>query len=547
MVERALLHGGGSNRRTFLLAAFALTGTLLGGRRAAAWIPSEATTSAGRVQGYFSAGIHVFKGVPYAASTTNTRFAAPIPPKPWSGLRPAWQWPAECPQHNPPAGGDVGELFRINNEWTAPQSEDCLALNIWTPGLRDGTKRPVMVWLHGGGFTVGSGSSELYDGANLCNKGDVVVVTLNHRLNLFGYLHLAGTGASERFVDSGNAGMLDIVEALRWIADNIAEFGGDPGNITIFGQSGGGAKVSTLLAMPAARGLFHKAIIQSGPGVRAIDPEDAERITAKVFRQLELDPRKPEALLALPMEALKKVLSTAGADAMGQLRLGPVVDGRSLPRHPFDPAAPAISANVPVLIGCTSDEATSIFGPGDPSFFTLAESDLPGRVAAILGAVAGEAIAAYRAQQPQAAPSRVYISILSDHIMRRGSIEIAERKAAQNAAPAYLYWFKKPSPRFGGKYGALHGIDIPYVFDNVDLAKPLLGEDPSRYPLAQACSAAWIAFARTGNPNTPELPAWRPYSVRDRATMVLDDACRLAVDPDPAVRTVLSKAPHWVF
>jgi para-nitrobenzyl esterase len=367
------------------------------------------------------------------------------------------------------------------------------------------------------------------------------------RLNLFSYLHLAGTGASERFVDSGNAGMLDIVEALRWIADNIAEFGGDPGNVTIFGQSGGGAKVSTLLAMPAARGLFHKAIIQSGPGVRAIDPEDAERITAKVFRQLELDPRKPEALLALPMEALKKVLSTAGADAMGQLRLGPVVDGRNLPRHPFDPAAPAISANVPVLIGCTSDEATSIFGPGDPSIFTLAESDLPGRVAAILGAVAEEAIAAYRAQQPQAAPSRVYISILSDHIMRRGSIEIAERKAAQNAAPAYLYWFKKPSPHFGGKYGALHGIDIPYVFDNVDLAKPLLGEDSSRYPLAQACSAAWIAFARTGNPDTPELPAWRPYSVRDRATMVLDDACRLAVDPDPAVRTVLSKAPHWVF
>jgi para-nitrobenzyl esterase len=547
MIERAWSHGGGSDRRTFLLTAFALAGTLLGGRRAAAWIPSEATTSAGRVRGYFAAGIHVFKGMPYAASTASTRFAAPIPAKPWSGLRPAWQWPAECPQHNPPAGGEVGDLFRINNEWTAPQSEDCLALNIWTPGLRDGMKRPVMVWLHGGGFTVGSGSSELYDGANLCKKGDVVVVTLNHRLNLFGYLHLAGAGAGERFVDSGNAGMLDIVEALRWIADNIAEFGGDPGNVTIFGQSGGGAKVSTLLAMPVAHGLFHKAIIQSGPGVRAIDPEGAEKITAKVFRQLGLDPRKPEALLALPMEELKKVLSTGGADAMGQMRLGAVVDGRNLPHHPFDPAAPATSANVPVLIGCTSDEATSIFGPADPSIFTIAEGQLSARVAAILGDVAEEAIAAYRAQQPQAAASGVYLSILSDHIMRRGSIEIAERKAAQNAAPAYLYWFKKPSPRFGGKYGAMHGIDIPYVFDNVDLAKSLLGEDSSRYALAQACSAAWIAFARTGNPTAPELPAWRPYTAGDRATMLLDDVCTLAVDPDPAVRTVLSRAAHWVF
>ena len=547
MIERALPQGGGSSRRTFLVAACALTGTLLGGRRAAAWSPSEASTAAGRVRGYFAAGVHVFKGIPYAASTASTRFAAPIPPEPWSGLRSTGQWPAECPQHHPPARGEIGELFRINNEWTAPQSEDCLALNIWTPGLRDGMKRPVMVWLHGGGFTVGSGSSELYDGTNLCNKGDVVVVTLNHRLNLFGYLHLAGAGAKERFADSGNAGMLDLVEALRWVAGNIAEFGGDPDNVTIFGQSGGGAKVSTLLAMPAARGLFHKAIIQSGPGVRAIDPQDAEEITAKVCRQLEIDPRKPEALLTLPMEALRTVLSTGGADAMGQLRLGPVVDGRNLPQHPFDPAAPVISTNVPVLIGCASDEASSVFGPADPSIFSITEGNLTDRVAAVLGTIAGEAVAAYRAQQPQVAPSRLYISILSDHIMRRGSIEIAERKAAQNAAPAYLYWFKKPSPRFGGKYGAMHGIDIPYVFDNVDLAKPLLGEDPSRYPLAQACSAAWIAFARTGNPNTPELPAWRPYSVNDRATMLLDDACRLAIDPDPAVRTVLSRAAHWVF
>lgn len=539
--------GTGMDRRTILGGAAALAGASLAPRRAYAWVPSEAATGAGRVQGSFSAGVHVFKGIPYGSPTNETRFAPPLPVRPWSGLRRAAQWPAECPQHNPPPTGEAGELFHINNEWPGIQSEDCLALNVWTPALRDGGKRPVMVWLHGGGFTVGSGSSDLYDGTRLCNKGDVVVVTLNHRLNLFGYLYLAGLGTGDEFADSGNAGMLDIVEALRWVRANIAEFGGDPGNVTIFGQSGGGAKVSTLLAMPTAKGLFQRAIIQSGPGVRAIDPQDARTVTAEVLRRLGLAPAQAGRLKTIPVEDLVRALAGGGKDAMGQLRLGPVVDGRSLAQHPFDPTAPALSADIPVLIGSTADEATAIFGPGDPSIFTLQESDLLARLAPFLGPVAGEAIAAYRAQQPGATSSQLFIAIMSDHLMRRGSIEIAERRHARGGAPTFMYWFRKPSPRFGGKYGATHSIDIPYVFDNVDLEKSLLGDDPSRYPLAEACSAAWIAFARSGDPNTQELPEWRPYSPADRATMILGDRCELSVDPAPAVRTVLSKARPWIF
>ncbi len=546
IVKRANHLGSGLSRRRLMASTIALAAGGIAAR-AAAWVPSEALTTAGRVQGYFTAGVHIFKGVPYGAPTQQTRFAPPRPALPWSGLRIARQWPAECPQYNPPMGGEMGEMFHINNEWAAPQSEDCLALNIWTPGLDDGGKRPVMVWLHGGGFTVGSGSSELYDGTNLCNKGDAVVVTLNHRLNLFGYLYLAGLSKSEEFADSGNAGILDIVEALRWVRDNIAQFGGDPGNVTIFGQSGGGAKVSTLLAMPVARGLFHRAIIQSGPGVRAIDIEDANKVTAEVLRRLELAPAQLNRLKSLSTADLTRVLANGGGGAMGQLRLGPVVDGRTLTHHPFDPVAPEISADIPVMIGCTTDEATAVFGPGDASLFSLKQGDLVGRLTPFLGPVAGEAAAAYHARLPDASPSTLFFRILSDHVMRRGTVEIAERRFARGGAATHVYWFERPSPRFGGKYGALHSIDIPYVFDNVDLAKPLLGEDPGRYDLAQACSGAWLAFAKGGNPAAPGLPEWRPYTPADRATMVLDTPCRLAVDPVPELRTVLAKAKPWVF
>ncbi len=535
------------SRRRLMSSAIAVAATGLAVRRASAASSSEVSLAAGRLRGIQSADVHVFKGVPYAARSPGGRFLPARPAEPWQGVRAALQWPARCPQHNPPAAGEIGDMFRVMGDQPAAQSEDCLALNIWTRGLNDNSRRPVLVWLHGGGFTVGSGSSSLYDGTRLCRRGDVVVVTLNHRLNLFGHLSLAGLGFDPEYADSANVGMLDVVEALRWVQRNIGAFGGDPDNVTIFGQSGGGAKVSTLLAMPVAKGLFHKAIIQSGPGVRAIEPQQALEITAEVLRRLDLAPRDARRLLALPVEDLVRILGIRGNDAMGQLRLGPVVDGRSLTAHPFDPAAPAVSADVPLLIGTTTDEMTAIFGPSDPTIFDLREADLQQRTAALVGPIAAEVIAAYRAQRPAATPSALYSLIVSDHLMRRGTIEIAERRALLSRAPTYVYWFGRGSPRFGGKYGATHSIDLPYVFDNVDVAQSLVGDGPDPHVLAATVSSAWIAFARQGSPQAPDLPAWRPYTPADRATMLLADRCALLIDPVPAVRTTLSRAPRWVF
>jgi para-nitrobenzyl esterase len=299
--------------------------------------------------------------------------------------------------------------------------------------------------------------------------------------------------------------------------------------------------------MPAAKGLFHKAIVQSGPGVRAIEPADASKITAEVLRRLGLTPRDLGKLATLPTAQLARILAIKGNDAMGQLRLGPVVDGHNLPGHPFDPAAPALSADVPLLIGSTTDETTTIFGAGDPTLFNLAWGDLTPRLTPFLGPLAADVVREYRAQSPDAAPSGLYSLIMADFIMRRGTIEIAERRAALGRVPTFVYWFSKGSPRFGGKYGAPHGIEIPYVFDTVDLARPLLGDGSDRYPLAEACSAAWISFARHGTPAVPALPSWRPYTPADRATMILDDQSRLAIDPAPAIRGTLAKVPRWVF
>lgn len=501
-----------------------------------------AQTEAGRIAGSFVADIHSFKGVPYA-SAAGRRFLAPLPPRPWRGVREARQWGPQSPQFSPPLQGEVAAMERTNNPWRPVENEDCTVLNIWTPGLRDGGKRPVMVWLHGGGYSVGSGSSEVFDGTRLAQKGDAVVVTLNHRLNLFGYLYLGGLAGGAAFPDSGNVGMLDIVAALRWIRANIAEFGGDPDNVTIFGQSGGGGKVSTLLGMPGAAGLFHRAIIQSGPGVRAIPADEATDVTKGVLRQLNLGVDQIDRLVRLPAKTLVNAMATSSQP----FRLGAVLDGRNLPQHPFDPAAPAVSRNVPILIGTNGQEVTSFLGPNDPGMFTLREDEIVGRVRPLMGSHAEQAVAAYRAQLPDASPSDLYATLLSDLTMRRHSIELAERKVEQGGAPVFMYWFTKRTPVFGGKYGAPHGIEIPYVFDNVDIAKAATGTDESRYALAETCSAAWLAFARTGNPRTPALPAWRPYSARDRATMILDDRCQVVSDPLPAVRSVFNQLPPWKF
>ena len=410
-------------------------------------------TNLGKLRGVSTGGVYSFKGVPYGASTDGSmRFMPPVKPASWTGVRDAINLGPLAPQFVSSASGGsdirkaMGDIFGPGEI-----SEDCLVLNVWTPSLHRG-KRPVMVWLHGGGFTGGSDGAPTYDGTNLAHKRDVVIVGLNHRLNVFGYLYLGELGGA-KYADSGNVGMLDIVLALEWVRDNIARFGGDPGNVTIFGESGGGAKVSTLMAMPPAKGLFHKAIVESGSMLKATSREDANKSAEKFIAKLDITPDRIDDLQKLPMEKLLDAMrSLTGPNA---IRLGPVVDGRSLPRNPFDPDAPAQSADVPMLIGTNGTESSLLLGLGDPSLFSLNEVDMRSRLKSYLhledDAKLDSIIATYQKDRPGASPSEIYFAVTTDRMMRMNAITQAERKVAQGAAPAYMYIFAWRTPVLDGK------------------------------------------------------------------------------------------------
>jgi para-nitrobenzyl esterase len=494
-------------------------------------------TTGGRLRGTSAGDLHVFRGIPYSSAPLGRRrFQPPAAPAPWSGVRDCTSFGARSIQ---PAAGlglapEIGALLLLAPP--PPMSEDCLFLNISTPALSDGRKRPVMVWLHGGAFISGSGASPLYDGSSLARREDVVVVTLNHRLGLLGYLYLAELGGGS-FEASGNAGMLDIVAALRWLRDNIAAFGGDPGNVTLFGESGGGAKISVLMAMPAARGLFHKAIIQSGPAVEMMAPADATAVARRVMEQLGLDPKKPEALLESRVEDLLEsqgvILRSRGPlDFAKRRKIGfnPVVDGRHLPGGPFAPAAPAISAGIPMMIGTNKDEMALFFGlaswlekPGEADLQRLAERAIGERAPAV--------VAAYRRARPDASPRDLFIAITSDQGMRIPSLLMADRKLAQNAAPVYVYLFTWETPALDGRLKSCHALEIPFVFETVEKAARFTGGSPASLGLARTMSRSWAAFARSGNPNHDGLPPWPVYSSERRPTMIFDERCRVEEDP----------------
>jgi para-nitrobenzyl esterase len=411
-------------------------------------------------------------------------------------------------------------------------SEDCLFLNVWTPGLDD-ARRPVMVWLHGGGFANGSGGAAMYDGAALARKGDLVTVTLNHRLNVFGYLHL-GEAFGPEYAESGVAGMLDIVQALEWVRDNIAAFGGDPDNVTIFGESGGGWKVSLLMAMPRARGLFHKAIIQSGPGLTAKPVAEAAETARRLLGDLGVS--TPEALAALPTETI----SYASVKVPGEvMRLySPVLDGTAIPRHPFEPDASPLNADVPVLIGTNKDENT-LFLFSHPKFGSFTEADIAKQAKAAVGERAEALVAALRRAYPDYSDTHIHAAVGTASGMWGGSLKLAERKAAQGRAPVWMYLLAWETPVAKGRLKSPHAVEIPLVFDNVEKARNFVGrgEEPQR--VSDQMSAAWLAFARTGDPNAAGLPPWPAYEPDRRATMVFNVESHVEDDPLPEVRKAL--------
>lgn len=535
--RRRTRYVNGVDRRSFIGSGLAAAGLAAGGPFARtlaqdvrlATESRPVTTSAGRVRGVvLPGGVNAFYGIPYGAPTSGSnRFMPPADPEPWTGERPADLVGNRAPQDE---SGPISEVYALDRR--EPMGEDCLNLNVFTPALSRGD-RPVMVWLHGGGYSSGSGNWLLYDGARLALSQDVVVVPVTHRLNVFGFLHLAELG-DERFAESSNVGMLDIVHALRWVRDNIDRFGGDPGNVTIFGQSGGAGKVSTLMAMPSAEGLFHRAIAMSGSEISGVPLERAVETSERFMA--EVGASTPARLQTLPMDRLRRTMT----ETQG-LALSPAVDGASLPSAPFDPAAPEATANVPMMLSSTRHEVN--FFPFTPRE-AIDDNELASRVQQTTEASPAEAadlIALYREHQPRVSNTELYQIIASDNSFRVGVTTEAELKAEQDAAPVYMYYFTWESPVREGRLRSYHCLDIPFAFNNVEVATSMTGAGQDRYELATRMSTAFANFARSGDPNSEGLPDWPAFDLDRRATMVLDNACEVVDDPNGAERRALAE------
>ncbi len=517
------------NRRGFL--QFTSLGSVLLSNAAVLGQQStvDANTQFGRIRGIKAGEVNIFKGVPYGANTAGeNRFMPPKDPTPWREYKEAFAYGPAAPQSDPATG----------RQQDGYESEDCLVLNIWTRGKNDGGKRPVMFWCHGGGFRTLSGSSPRYDGTNLVMRGDVVVVTINHRLNMMGFTHFGDMGHNQ-FESSGTIGMQDIVHALEWVQNNIEQFGGDPNRVMIFGESGGGRKVATLLGMPSAKGLFHTAVIESGATLRLPDRERANYLAEQVLEELDLTKTNLPQIQQIPLNQIMTayhavVARNTSTDAGGSF--APTMDGVVLPYHPFWPSASPVNPEIPVIVGANRTEMTYF---ADDAAFSLDETGMHQRVAEIVGPDNLEAVVnVYRQQNPGASSSEIFFLISSDSRYVMQSITIAERRAALNAGPTYLYYLTWETAETGRGALSPHTLDIPFIFDNVR-DHPLTSGSDTAIALADKISDTIIEFAHSGNPNVGKLPQWQPYNAETRATMIWNDISQLLIDPISEQRQVM--------
>jgi para-nitrobenzyl esterase len=487
-------------------------------------------TTEGRYRGRLEGGVQVFRGMRYGASTAGSgRFKPPRPADRFAGVRDAFEYGDQTPQ--------VRSLLTV----AGPISEDCLRINVWTPEASLARKRPVMLWFHGGGFEAGSGSSALYDGSNMVRRGDVVVCTINHRLNVFGHCDLSGV-LGEEFAQSGNVGYLDLVAAMRWVRSNIAAFGGDPGNVMIYGQSGGGRKVTVCFAGKEAHGLFHKGVVQSGSHLVIQTKEQSGRLTTDLLKRLGIDPKEARALQDVPHERLsevqRQVIGAAG------YRFEPVMDGIAFAAHPFIPDAPAKTAKVPLMVGTAQHELAAQLG-ATPGIHEMDEGGLRARLAAAMPAAdVDEAVGVFKASTPSGSYPEMFFKIMSWRGYIRNATLMAEKRHALNGAdnPTWMYQVTWRSPVDGGRRFAQHSSDLPFMFDNVARAARFTGPPTAATKMmADAMADAWIAFARTGDPNHPGLPKWPAYETRSRSVMQFDVPPRLASDPFRTERVFMER------
>jgi para-nitrobenzyl esterase len=526
------------DRRTFIGAGAAATALALGGvplkilgqDRRLATTGGTVKTRSGSVRGLLKDGVQQFWCVPYGAPTGGAnRFMPPQKPASWSGVKDLFEITFGAPLA-PGAEEPSPVVTALNRK--GPESEDCLSVNVFTPGL-DNRARPVMVWMHGGGFTAGSGNYLLYDGTNLAKKEDVVVVSVNHRLNLFGFLHLADLGG-EKWAGATNAGIQDLVAALAWVHDNIEAFGGDPSRVTIFGQSGGGGKTTTVMAMPSAKGLFHRAIAQSGSAFRGQTASDATDGAERYLAKLGLKRDQLDKLHELDTKTLQNAYYAE--PRIERLANGPVIDGKILPRHQWDPTAPSYSANVPLIAGSVETENGWV---GPPPFELLERftKQLAGNDAA-----QGEKLLGlYKRTHPDLRNQMLWLAAESDDTRRWNAQELCRLKQEQRTAASYLYYFDWFSPVHNNRMGAYHTLDIPFVFYNMDIGASMTGSAQSRYALGHVMSAAWAAFARTGDPNHADMPKWPVFDVATYPTMVFGERVHVANDPNRDERLALAE------